>query len=323
MYRNKARWQLYLHRLEHENEWGDEFTLQALAQRFQVSIHVISSETQNTPTHEPTNGESKAHVNIGIILQHHYVALDRYCEITSHQTKHDIRHSEKVLPLSEADTTGSTSMQQNDRDQEDTDMDTHDVEEKAALERNAEICGLPYESGLFNKDPDWTNKFISCAPGEKHRPIPLLNDPYFEQLSNPEKFPDGKNGLLSEREKPTQTRRYFNQRLLDVDGRFAKSIDYLSSAQYATESQQIHGNINHYVFRRGKSRTRDGNKISAGDVKHTDSLHELVKSDQAYKIFKNIRGSPAYYQSLFYDILAMMGQLGTPTWFFTLSAADM
>lgn len=38
---------------------------------------------------------------------------------------------------------------------------------------------------------------------------------------------------------------------------------------------------------------------------------------------KNIRGSPPYYQHTFYDLLAMICQLGTPTWFFTLSAADM
>ena len=38
---------------------------------------------------------------------------------------------------------------------------------------------------------------------------------------------------------------------------------------------------------------------------------------------KNIRGSPAYYQRTFYDLLAMICQLGTPTWFFTLSAADL
>jgi len=38
---------------------------------------------------------------------------------------------------------------------------------------------------------------------------------------------------------------------------------------------------------------------------------------------KNIRGSPPYYQRVFYDLLAMINQLGTPTWFFTLSAADL
>ena len=38
---------------------------------------------------------------------------------------------------------------------------------------------------------------------------------------------------------------------------------------------------------------------------------------------KNVRGSPPYYQRTFYDLLAMIRQLGTPTWFLTLSAADM
>ena len=61
----------------------------------------------------------------------------------------------------------------------------------------------------------------------------------------------------------------------------------------------------------------------AKDVKNADNLHHLVRSDQAYKLFKNVRGSPTYWQSLFYDILTMMSQLGTPTWFFTLSAADI
>ena len=37
----------------------------------------------------------------------------------------------------------------------------------------------------------------------------------------------------------------------------------------------------------------------------------------------NVRGSPPHYQKTFYELLAMVRQLGTPTWFFTLSAADM
>ena len=51
------------------------------------------------------------------------------------------------------------------------------------------------------------------------------------------------------------------------------------------------------------------------------SLH--VRNDKAYRFLKNVRGSPPYYQRTFYDLLAMIRQLGTPTWFFTLSAADM
>ena len=38
---------------------------------------------------------------------------------------------------------------------------------------------------------------------------------------------------------------------------------------------------------------------------------------------KNIRGSPAYWQNELYELLVMLRTLGIPTWFMTLSAADL
>ena len=52
-------------------------------------------------------------------------------------------------------------------------------------------------------------------------------------------------------------------------------------------------------------------------------MKRLVKSEQAYKFLKNIRGSPAYWQHELYDLLVMLCTLGIPTWFITLSAADL
>ena len=315
----EMRWLLYLRRLEHENQWGDHLVLKGLAEQFHVNIHIISSETPYTIIQTPCSTNYIGDVHLGLILQYHYVALDNNKGVllsTAHENHNETRFTSEINEH-------ERMVCSNNESQEPTNDEQYEAEEKAALQKSAELCGLPYESGLFNKDPDWCNKIFSCAPGENQKPIPLLSDPHFEQLSNPEKFPDGQNGLLSDREKPIFTRRYFNQRLLDVDGRFAKSTDYLLSAQYATESQQIHGNINHYVLRRAKARSAEGKKITAKDVKDAHNLHQLVRSDQAYKLLKNVRGSPAYWQSLFYDILAMMSQLGTPTWFFTLSAADM
>ena len=39
-------------------------------------------------------------------------------------------------------------------------------------------------------------------------------------------------------------RKYFNQRLLDADGRFAKGVEYLPTAQYAVESKQVNDDAN-------------------------------------------------------------------------------
>ena len=111
--------------------------------------------------------------------------------------------------------------------------------------------------------------------------------------------------------------------LSSVDGRFGRSIEYILSAQYATECKQVTSDINHYIFRRASGKEFQGQRLTAGMVKNVQSMKGLIKADYAYKILRNIRGTPAYFQTVFYDVLAMVRQLGIPTWFFTVSSADM
>ena len=63
--------------------------------------------------------------------------------------------------------------------------------------------------------------------------------------------------------------------------------------------------------------------LTAFQAKDQAVLNQCVCCDKAYRFMKNICGTPPYYQRTFYDLLAMIRQLGTPTWFSTLSAADM
>ena len=101
---------------------------------------------------------------------------------------------------------------------------------------------------------------------------------------------------------------------MDVDSRFARDLDYLFVAQYIVEAKQ--------VIRQKPGRGRNSGRITASQVKSQTALNDFVCTDKAYRFMKNVRGSPAYYQRIFYDLLAMIRQLGTPTWFLTLSAAD-
>ena len=113
-------------------------------------------------------------------------------------------------------------------------------------------------------------------------------------------------------------RRYFNQRLLDVDGRFARDLDCLFVAQYIVEANQVSSDANNFIWRQKPSR-----QFTAAQAKDDTFINQFVRTNKAYSFMKNVRGSPPYYQRTFYDLLAMIRQLGTPTWFFTLSAADM
>ena len=50
--------------------------------------------------------------------------------------------------------------------------------------------------------------------------------------------------------------------------------------------------------------------------------NNIVKLDEGYYIFRTIRNSPAYFETKKKDVMAMVCQLGIPTIFFSLSAAD-
>ena len=52
-------------------------------------------------------------------------------------------------------------------------------------------------------------------------------------------------------------------------------------------------------------------------------MQQLVREQQAYKFLRNICGSPPYWQHELHDVLAMLHSIGIPTWFLTLSAADL
>ena len=134
----------------------------------------------------------------------------------------------------------------------------------------------------------------------------------------PDKFPFGNGTFSSERRKKITYRKYFNQRPLDVDGRFARDLDYLFVAQYIVEAKQVFDDGNNFAWRQKPSR-----QFTAAQARDQTVLSQYACKDKAYSIMKNIRGSPPYYQRTFYDLLAMICQLGTPTWFFTQSAADL
>ena len=168
------------------------------------------------------------------------------------------------------------------------------------------------------ENPETIREVICVAPAEGERPLNIMTDPNFEAMSNPDKFPYGTGTYSTNRPRKLTYRKYFNQRLLDVDGRFARDLDYLFVAQYIVEAKQVHDDGNNFVWRQKPSR-----HFTASQARDKNVMSQYVRQNKAYSFMKNIRGSPPYYQRTFYDLLAMVRQLGTPTWFFTLSAADL
>ena len=110
---------------------------------------------------------------------------------------------------------------------------------------------------------------------------------------------------------------------LNVDIHFAQNMEFLFCAQYISDIKQIQGDT-YLAICLSCERTLDGHEVTAGMLQNPTALQQLVQTEQAYKLLKNIRrGSPAYWQHELYDVLAMLHFLGNPTWFLTLSAANL
>ena len=294
----KLRWQSYLNRLRN-GAWGDHMAIQGMSNVFNIAVNVFSSENPNNMiTVVPMNTSAQHEVYIGLIMQYHYVGLDKI----SHNDKYSCRDNNR--------STASPV------DHLDDPLDDETIAE--GDEHTRQITGGPQASMMSLENPETFGQIFSIAPAEGQKPLSIMTDLHFEVMFNPDKFCFGSGAFNTERARKLTYRKYFNQRLLDVDGRFARDLDYLFVAQYIVEAKQILDDGNNFIWRQKPTR-----QFTASQARDHTLLNQFVCKDKAYRFMKNIRGSPPYYQRTIYDLLAMIRQLGTPTWFFTLSAADM
>ena len=65
--------------------------------------------------------------------------------------------------------------------------------------------------------------------------------------------------------------------------------------------------------------------LTAGTVKSNfkGAIERFVARDDAFSFLSSVKGTPAYWKQFLYDVLAMVKQLGIPTYFLTLSCADL
>ena len=186
-------------------------------------------------------------------------------------------------------------------DNEDKDL----AEDQAALDQRQELTGdaLPTVIQLDNLE----NQVFQCAPGEHNILKYILLDTDFEVLAFPNLFPYGYGGYYSEGEpKNLGICKYFQQCLLKVDVRFTQNIEYIFCAQHIVDLKQIQSDAN-LAIRLSQGRLLSGQKVTAGILHNHEALQQLVRTKQAYKFLKNIRGSPAYWQNELYISTAFGG----------------
>ena len=117
-------------------------------------------------------------------------------------------------------------------------------EDHVAAVKSMTLLGKPTANMLQFENLE--NEIYTCAPGENNILCYMLMDDECEVLAFPDMFPYGTGGYCTSGTWNTKLslRKYFQQRLLNVDGCFANNIEYLSCAQYATNIKQIKSDSN-------------------------------------------------------------------------------
>lgn len=161
----------------------------------------------------------------------------------------------------------------------------------------------------------------NIAPGEGNNPVKMLQEPGNEAKTFPYLFPTGKFSWNNERDTRITLSRYFNNRLMNTDDRFAKDSNYIFFSQYMSDLNQVIEKTQISV--RKSVKTLGSDKVVTNTmVQDPIVLAKLMKNDEALRFLQPIRGTPAYWSSAQKDLFAMLRQLGIPTWFCSFSAAE-
>ncbi|HIC32728.1 MAG TPA: hypothetical protein EYO76_12510, partial [Flavobacteriaceae bacterium] len=151
--------------------------------------------------------------------------------------------------------------------------------------------------------------YVVVAPGEGKIPTNILREENPFVLAFPILFPDGKNGLHDkEREVPITPQQFVEQRILNHNAIFRNNIAFVFTACFYIEKHQLENKIN-VSYRRGK-------------ITQTTTGTSKMNLNDDFSIFHKIKGTPKYWQSFRYDVIAELEQLGVFVFFYTLSCAD-
>ena len=55
----------------------------------------------------------------------------------------------------------------------------------------------------------------------------------------------------------------------------------------------------------------------------SDTVKSFIAKDEGFNFMNSVKGTPAYWKKFLFEVLAMVKQLGLPTFFMTLSCADL
>ncbi|KAL9956871.1 hypothetical protein ACROYT_G038421 [Oculina patagonica] len=136
------------------------------------------------------------------------------------------------------------------------------------------------------------DNIISFAPGEGNKPLGIFMDKDSEFLSFPTLFCGKRRVDHTKRKVPVSYSTVAKWELRCQDRRAAQSVPNLFYKLKKLQIKQIQDTA---CISLRKCKTK-GKKYTAGDLKSEDHVNKLIHLDEGFRVLKNLRGSPAYFQ---------------------------
>ena len=138
-------------------------------------------------------------------------------------------------------------------------------------------------------------------------------------MAHPHLFHTGKFGYKVKRKFHLTLSKCYNQRLLHYSQQFASHTDYIFFTHPVMQKIQLNDQINN-AMKKIASDSLNAGKLSKN---FKAAMQQFITQDKAYSFMSSIKGTPAYWNKVLFEVLAMVKQLVIPTFLMTLSCADL
>ena len=176
---------------------------------------------------------------------------------------------------------------------------------------------LVAELGEHQSAVEESEKILTLAPGEGK--IPVYREPLAEYLAFPTIFCGTKRPTNAQRHRPVTFAEICKAELKHKNSRVWSSTANMFWKDKCLQHQQFAGTCSFALRRMQGPKKR---QYTAADLRNAEKREKIKLIDDGYMIFRHLRNTPPYYDHAKKKAWAMIRQLGYPTIFFSLSAAD-
>ena len=171
---------------------------------------------------------------------------------------------------------------------------------------------------MLETDDDQNIRTLTFSPGEDQTPLSIFQDKDAEYLAFPTIYCGERRQCDSVEGSKLHYSDICKWELRAEDRRVASNAPNIFFKAKKLQIKQVADKAT-LTVKRVQNKDK---KYTAKEMLSEDTRQNITNLDEGYKIFRTIRNSPPYLAQCKKDIMAMIRQLGLPTFFISLSAAD-